>query len=179
MLPSSVPAPDTIPERLETGTQNHEGIVGAAAAVEFLSGLVKEENQAVSGPGEPHPGLHAPAAAGDRFRRPAQTRLRVAGTALERVGTRSRRPRVRSAPSALRTPTISLVVAELPAREVAIRLARRGIFASHGNFYAQTVAERLGQDGDGLVRLGCACYTTENEVDRAVESLRAIAQGQD
>ena len=40
------------------------------------------------------------------------------------------------------------------------------------------MAERLGQARDGLVRLGCACYTTEDEVDRVVESLRAIARGQ-
>ena len=38
-VPKLRPAPDTAPERLETGTQNHEGIVGAAAAVEFLAGL--------------------------------------------------------------------------------------------------------------------------------------------
>ncbi|MEO6878742.1 MAG: cysteine desulfurase-like protein, partial [Gemmatimonadaceae bacterium] len=31
------PAPEESPERLETGTQNHEGIVGAAAAVDFLA----------------------------------------------------------------------------------------------------------------------------------------------
>src|SRR4051794_32562098 len=33
-IPKLQPAPDTAPERLETGTQNHEGIAGAAAAVE-------------------------------------------------------------------------------------------------------------------------------------------------
>jgi selenocysteine lyase/cysteine desulfurase len=71
------------------------------------------------------------------------------------------------------------VITKLPATEVAFKLARRGLFASHGNFYAQTVAKRLGQERDGLVRLGCACYTTENEVDRVVESLRAIAQDHD
>ena len=38
-VPKLRPAPDTAPERLETGTQNHEGIVGAAAAVDFLAGL--------------------------------------------------------------------------------------------------------------------------------------------
>src|SRR5262249_44651745 len=36
-VPKLRPAPDTAPERLETGTQNHEGIVGAAAAVDFLA----------------------------------------------------------------------------------------------------------------------------------------------
>src|SRR5208283_3056820 len=39
------PTPDTVPERLEAGTQNHEGIVGAAAAVEFLAGLNKQEQK--------------------------------------------------------------------------------------------------------------------------------------
>src|SRR6185369_8535046 len=34
-----VPAPEAPPERLETGTQNHEGIVGAAAAVDYLASL--------------------------------------------------------------------------------------------------------------------------------------------
>ena len=38
-FPKLIPAPDTAPERAETGTQNHEGIVGAAAAVEFLASL--------------------------------------------------------------------------------------------------------------------------------------------
>ena len=37
--PSCAGARTTAPERLETGTQNHEGIVGAAAAVDFLASL--------------------------------------------------------------------------------------------------------------------------------------------
>jgi selenocysteine lyase/cysteine desulfurase len=64
----------------------------------------------------------------------------------------------------------------IPSREVCIGLAHRGVFASHGNFYAQTLAERLGQTAHGLVRLGCACYTTEEEVERAVEGVRTIAK---
>ncbi|HVR39264.1 MAG TPA: cysteine desulfurase-like protein, partial [Thermoanaerobaculia bacterium] len=38
-VPKLDPAPEEAPERLETGTQNHEGIVGAAAAVEYLAGM--------------------------------------------------------------------------------------------------------------------------------------------
>src|SRR3989475_1499995 len=38
-FPKLVPAPDSAPERAETGTQNHEGIAGAAAAVDFLASL--------------------------------------------------------------------------------------------------------------------------------------------
>src|SRR5438874_5967670 len=33
-FPKLIPAPDSAPERAETGTQNHEGIAGAAAAVD-------------------------------------------------------------------------------------------------------------------------------------------------
>jgi Selenocysteine lyase len=38
-FPKLAPAPDSAPERAETGTQNHEGIAGAAAAVNFLASL--------------------------------------------------------------------------------------------------------------------------------------------
>src|SRR2546422_7259321 len=38
-FPKLIPAPDSAPERAETGTQNHEGIAGAAAAVDFLASL--------------------------------------------------------------------------------------------------------------------------------------------
>ena len=171
------PAADTAPERMETGTQNHEGIVGAAAAVEFLAGLARNA-------GEP---LAASQSAPSSLTR--RQRLATVFVVLHERGCAlleqlweglSRTPGIRlygPPPSAPRTPTLSLIVETLPAAEVAIRLARRGIFASHGNFYAQTVVDRLGQSRDGLVRIGCACYTTENEVDRVIESLRAIARG--
>ena len=42
-VPKLEPAPETAPERLETGTQNHEGIVGAAAAVDYLASLARPD----------------------------------------------------------------------------------------------------------------------------------------
>lgn len=38
-VPKVAPATNEIPEQMETGTQNHEGIVGAGAAVDFLASL--------------------------------------------------------------------------------------------------------------------------------------------
>src|SRR6185503_16533764 len=38
-FPKLVPAPDYAPENAETGTQNQEGMVGAAAAVDYLASL--------------------------------------------------------------------------------------------------------------------------------------------
>jgi selenocysteine lyase/cysteine desulfurase len=45
---------------------------------------------------------------------------------------------------------------------------------SNGDFYAATVVERLGQSGDGLVRVGCSCYTSEDEVGRLIDGVRAL-----
>src|SRR5215212_9131800 len=44
-FPKLIPAPDYAPEVAETGTQNHEGIVGAAAAVDFLASLAEGETR--------------------------------------------------------------------------------------------------------------------------------------
>ncbi|MGH7664048.1 MAG: cysteine desulfurase-like protein [Gemmatimonadaceae bacterium] len=154
-VPKLEPAPDSAPERLETGTQNHEGIVGAAAAVDFLASL--------AGSG------------GDRRTRLARTfcELRERGQALiQRLWTGlGTVPGVRlfgPGPGMPRTPTVSFTVAGRPADDVALALAERGVFVSSGDFYASTIVERLGQAEGGLVRAGCACYTTEEEVDALV-----------
>src|SRR5262249_12701508 len=42
-VPKLEPAPESVPERVETGTLNHEGIVGAAAAVDYLASLVNPQ----------------------------------------------------------------------------------------------------------------------------------------
>jgi selenocysteine lyase/cysteine desulfurase len=57
---------------------------------------------------------------------------------------------------------------------VARQLAEKGLFLSHGDFYAATVTERLGLGEEGLVRAGCACYTTQEEIDRLIEGVSEI-----
>ena len=42
-FPKLIPAPDTAPERAETGTQNHEGIAGAAAGRIFSRSLKRRD----------------------------------------------------------------------------------------------------------------------------------------
>lgn len=161
-LPRLIPAPDNCPERLETGTQNHEGIIGAAAAVDFLAGLG-------SGPSRR---ARLASAFSELHRR--------GGTLLARLWEGlSAEPRVRlygPPPSAPRTPTLGFTVAGLSSEAVARRLAERGLFLSHGDFYAATVVERLGVAQEGLVRAGCACYSTMDEVDRLLAGVRALAR---
>ena len=77
-------------------------------------------------------------------------------------------------PEGARTPTIAFSVAGVPSGRVVRALAARGVFASCGDFYAATVIDRLGMREDGLVRAGCACYTTAEEIDRLVDGVRDV-----
>jgi cysteine desulfurase family protein (TIGR01976 family) len=158
-IPKLAPATDTAPERIETGTLNHEGIVGAAAAVDFLASL---------GTGETRRARLTSAFAGLHDRgRSLLGRLWESLSGVEGVTLYGPKP------GEPRTPTVAFTVAGRSADDVARRLADRGVFVSSGDFYATTVVGRLGLS-DGLVRAGCACYTTEEEVDRLVEGVRDL-----
>jgi cysteine desulfurase family protein (TIGR01976 family) len=158
--PKLAPAPETAPERLETGTLNHEGIAGAGAAVDFLASLAAE--------GLRRARLQRSFAALHRRGQGLVERL-WNGLGEIRGVTRYGPP-----PGRPRTPTVSFTVAGRASDDVASALADDGLFASSGDFYATTVVERLGLSGQGLVRAGCACYSTTEEVDRLLASVRRI-----
>ena len=151
-FPRVTPAPNTAPERAETGTKNHEGIVGAAAAVDFLASLAEGETRRAR--------LEATFEALHTRGVDLVTRLWNGLAAIDGVTLYG------PPPDKARTPTVVFTVRGHTAREVSRRLAERGLFLSHGNFYAATVVKRLGVEG--LVRAGCACYTTEEEVERLI-----------
>ena len=172
-VPRVVSSPDTGPARIETGTANFEGIAGAAAAVEFLASGVQRR---VSGVGDNvaalRPDLEASFAA-----------IRARGEVLvERFweGLRSV-PGVRvygvRPGTGRRTPTVAFTVDGVDPRQVAGRLAEAGVFVSHGDFYATSVVDRLGlRARGGLVRAGCAVYTTEEEVERLVAGVGGLGR---
>ena len=54
--------------------------------------------------------------------------------------------------------------------------AHRGLFVSNGDVYAMTVVRRLGHAEAGLVRLGCAAYTSDDEVERAIAAVAEVAK---
>ncbi|MBA3497371.1 MAG: cysteine desulfurase-like protein [Gemmatimonadales bacterium] len=158
--PKLAPAPETAPERLETGTLNHEGIVGAGAAVDFLASLAPG--------GARRDGLARSLAALHHRGQALLERLweglgQIDGVAL--YGPPPGRPR---------TPTVAFTVGARTSDQVAKALAEDGLFVSSGDFYATTVVERLGLSAHGLVRAGCACYTTTDEVDRLVAAVTKL-----
>ena len=161
-VPKLRPAPEESPFRLETGTLNHEGIVGTGAAVDFLASL--------AGTGE---GRAALARSFTALRERGEALLSRMWTGLSAIpGVRLYGP----PPGSPRTPTVAFAVDGHASDAVAHELVPRGVFVSHGDFYATQLVERLGRGADGLVRAGCACYTTEEEVDRLVAGVREIAR---
>jgi cysteine desulfurase family protein (TIGR01976 family) len=161
-FPKLIPAPDIGPERVETGTQNHEGIAGAAAAVHFLASLA--------------PGDDTRTRLSTSFEQLDQRSADLTSQLWNRL---SELPNVKlygPPPERPRTPTIAFTIDQISSLQVAQRLTALGVFVSHGDFYAATVIERLGQAPDGVVRAGCACYTNQEEVERLISGVRKIAQ---
>jgi selenocysteine lyase/cysteine desulfurase len=160
-LPKLAPAPENAPDRVETGTQNHEGIVGAAAAVEFLASVAPEGGSRRARLEAAFGALHA---------RGQELVERLWSGLADTRGVRLYGP----APGAPRTPTVAFAVEGVPAEDVARALAGRAVFVSHGDFYATTAVARLGHAADGVVRAGCACYTTADEVERLIDVVRSL-----
>jgi len=160
-VPKLDPAPNTAPHRLETGTQNHEGIVGAAAALRWIASISGEQSN-------------------------LRTQLTTAYAALHHRETTlfsqlwhglAPLPRVRLyGPEAgtSRTGTMSFTVEGHASASIAAELAKRGCFVSNGDFYASTVARNYRVMEHGFVRVGVACYTTEDEIARLINGVSEL-----
>lgn len=159
-FPKLVPAPDYAPENAETGTQNQEGMVGTAAAIDFLASLGVGEGRREK-LNNSFSEMHA---------RNAQLFERLWRGLTEIPGVTLYGP----PPDAARTPTLSFTIEGRTSTDAARRLAEKGVFVSHGDFYAYTIVQRLGLEPEGLIRAGCACYTTEEEIDRLIGGIEEI-----
>ncbi|HKI32789.1 MAG TPA: cysteine desulfurase-like protein [Gemmataceae bacterium] len=170
------PAPDRPPDRWMTGTQNHEGIAGVAAAVEYLGEI-----------GERHGEYHG------RFPEMSDRRLNVhagmaaiqeyeVGLTRKLLAALAGRKRFRvwgiTDPGRLgeRVPTVSITLPGHSSEDLAKHLAARQVYAWSGNFYAVELTERLGlEDAGGLLRLGLVHYNTADEIDRLTQALDEFA----
>jgi cysteine desulfurase family protein (TIGR01976 family) len=150
------PAPDDLPERWMTGTQNHEGLAGVAAAIDYLADL-----------GEPAPSRRQrllSAMVKIREHESALGRRLLDGLAARphfRVWGITRQDRL-----AWRAPTISLTAKDRTPAEMAEHLAAREIYGWDGHAYALELVEGLGlKESGGVLRLGLVHYNTAEEVD--------------
>lgn len=148
---------DAVPERFELGILPYGVLAGAAATVEFLSGLgapgcrTRRERLASA--------LGAIEAHEDALRPGLERRLAEIGPVT--IHSRARR----------RTPTLLLTIDGGDVDEAYRFLAARGVDAGAGTFYSLEAARRLGVGERGGLRVGLAPYTTEEDLDRLVEGL--------
>jgi cysteine desulfurase family protein (TIGR01976 family) len=161
------PAPDTLPDRWMTGTQNHEGLAGVAAAVDYLATLDAGTSMTAR-----RPRLRANLAA---------IRDYEAGLARQLLAGLAERPRFKvwgiTQPDhiARRAPTISITDAKLAPLQLAEHLARHEIYAWNGNLYALNLSERLSlEERGGFLRLGLVHYNTAAEVERLLQALDSL-----
>ena len=169
------PAPESLPERWETGTQTHEGLAGVTAAVDYLA----EVGRVCGGAAE---GATRREAIFRAYRVIHPYELKLAGQLLaglmwipklEFFGIREIER------FSERCPTVAVRIGEHLPIEMARFLGERGIFTWDGNYYALNLTERLGVESrGGLLRIGVVHYNTPEEVDRVVEGLREFAAKQ-
>ena len=165
------PAGDRPPDKWETGTQNHEGMAGVTAAIDYLAGIGVEYGGA--GPTDSRRGkLTAAWSVIGAYERLLTERLvsgllSVPGIRIYGLTERTDWDR--------RVATVSLRKRGTTPEQLARALAEENIFAWNGNFYAQSVSERMGvEESGGWLRLGLVHYNTVDEIDQCVRVLDGI-----
>jgi len=162
------PASNKLPDRWMTGTQSHEAIAGALAAVDYLADIGRAAQPEVEGR---RAALLAAYDAITSYERDLAQRLLhglnlIPGVKVLGIGDLARLSE--------RVPTVSLRHAKQSPRAVAEHLDRKGIFVWHGNFYALELSEALGLEPEGMVRIGVLHYNTSKEVDRLLAGLAEL-----
>ena len=166
------PSSDEVPARFERGTLPFADLAGVVAAVEHLAWLAPGADASAA----------AGAAAGAASRR---ERILASMTAVEEYemalfarlldGLGAMSHVTPYGKAARRTPTAFFTVAALTPREVASRLAARGVNTWNGDNYAYELCGALGLEPDGAVRAGLVHYNDASDVDRLLAGVGELA----
>lgn len=162
------PATNQLPGKWMTGTQNHECIAGVLAAIDYLAEIGREGTATVL---DRRAALSRAFTAIEVYERQLVQHL-LAG--LSQLPDMTIHGITGAERACERLPTVSITHARLKPAELADRLAERGIFAWHGNYYALQLSETLGFEPHGMVRLGLVHYNTREEVDYLLDQLGKI-----
>jgi cysteine desulfurase family protein (TIGR01976 family) len=163
------PAPLAPPGKWMTGTQSHEAIAGALAAVEYLADLGRTLAESDS--------LPRRAALREAYReiglyeRALSARLLAGLDQLAEVQVHGI-----NAPERIeeRVATVSFTHDRFTAEHMAEQLGRQGFFTWHGNYYALNLCEALDLEPEGMLRVGLVHYNTLTEVERFLETLHGL-----
>jgi selenocysteine lyase/cysteine desulfurase len=165
-------------DRWETGTPNFEGIVGAAAAVDYLASVGERFGASFVSQAGRLTGRRLTLRTGMLAIRSYEMALfeRLLAGFQATPGVRVWGVTDRRRLAAERTPTAAITIRGVAPRAAAEALGRRGIATWDGDFYAMSLVERLGlADSGGLLRIGIVHYNTAAEVDRVLAAVGEIA----
>jgi cysteine desulfurase family protein (TIGR01976 family) len=162
---------EKLPDRWETGTQNHECMAGVTAAIDYIAEVGRHHSSEV------HTRREAIVAAYEVFHQHERELAAQLISGLLAIPGLTFYGITDPAKFAQRTPTVAVRMEGYTPRELAERLGERGIFTWDGNYYAINLAERLGvQQSGGMLRIGLAHYNTAEEVERLLTELRALGE---
>ena len=162
---------EKLPDRWETGTQNHECMAGVTAAIDYIAEVGRHHSSEV------HTRREAIVAAYEVFQQHERELAAQLISGLLAIPTLTFYGITDSSRFDRRTPTVAIRMEGYTPRELAERLGERGIFTWDGNYYAINLAERLGvQQSGGMLRIGLAHYNTAEEVERLLAELSALAK---
>lgn len=162
------PAPDTLPDRWMTGTQNFECIAGVRACLDYLFELT--DKLATRGVNTREHLVRGFAEIEEHERQMCARLLEgLASLSAVRIWGITDPKRLND-----RVPTVSFTHRKKRPHEIAEYLGQLGIFVWHGNYYALPLTETLGLEPDGMVRVGLLHYNTAEEIDRLVAALAEL-----
>ncbi|WP_097924542.1 cysteine desulfurase-like protein [Streptomyces sp. wa1063] len=153
------PSTDAVPERFELGTLPYESMAGTRAAVDFLAGLGAGTDAA----GGRRERLRSAYAAIDAHETELRESIEKAVGELGGVTVHSR--------AAERTPTLLLTFEGRDAADAYRSLARSGVHAPAGSFYALEASRHLGLGDSGGLRVGLCAYNDTDDVERLLTGL--------
>ena len=172
------PAGNQPPDKFETGTQNHEGIAGAGAAINYLASVGEKYGAPFADQAKWYKGRRAhlktalaaiKSYENEIFHRLLRGLKELPGIQIYGI---TEAARMNS-----RTPTVAFTMEGKTPREIAEYLGRDAsrIYVWDGNYYALALMERLGLEGHGgALRVGLAHYNTAEEVERFLEVMRRM-----
>ena len=166
------PAPDSLPDKWETGTQTHELLAGLLGTFEYLQSLGRRAAPAALTRREAFVAAY-------RSIHPHETALSeklvdglrsIPGITMYGIAEKGR--------FAERVATFSIRLSGFTPLQLATHLGERGIFTWDGNFYALNVTERLGLEREGgVLRIGLVHYNVAEEVERLLAALSELTGG--
>ncbi|MEZ6134345.1 MAG: aminotransferase class V-fold PLP-dependent enzyme [Pirellulaceae bacterium] len=157
------PAPSLPPGKWMAGTQNFAAIAGTKAAIDYIASIGAQD---ASG-GDRRSHLRAAFAAIKEYEMILARQLLDGLQQMDGITLYG----IPAADPSQRVPTFAVNLRGLTSQQAAEQLAAKGIYAWGGDYYAVDVCEALGQQPDGMLRLGILHTNSAGDIANALDAI--------